>query len=178
MTAATATDPRGAAARVEDLLARLEQLGDSRTRVLAEEIVRALMEFYGAGLSRITQLAGADTVRRLAADQHLCAVLAMHGLHPDSTRERVATAFEQVRGQLGDRTPGYELTGRDDDQVVTVHSNHSNGSAATRRAVIAAVEGALAALAPEVRVDVEGGASADDLAAGRELLPVVGVSAS
>ncbi|CUU57991.1 hypothetical protein Ga0074812_11619 [Parafrankia irregularis] len=168
------TDPRDTAARVDALLARMEQLGDSRTRVLAEEIVRALMEFYGAGLARVTRIADADTVRRLAADPHLGPMLAMHGLHPVSTNDRVEQALDQIRARLGDRTPVLAVTGPADDRVVTVRADGQP----TSPTVIAAVEGAVAALAPEVGVAVEGEHLAGDLAAGRPLLPVVGVSAA
>ncbi|WP_018637288.1 hypothetical protein [Parafrankia elaeagni] len=171
--APAAADPRVAAARVDDLLTRLDQLGESRTRVLAEEIVRALMEFYGSGLARLAQLTGDDTVRLWGADPQLGALLAMHGLHPVGTSQRVEQAFAQVREQLGSQTPTFEITGPEEARVVVVRPAVPPASLA----VAAAVEDAVAVLAPEVTVTIEGGrAGADDLAAGRTLLPVVGVS--
>ncbi|MEX5632309.1 hypothetical protein [Parafrankia sp. FMc2] len=172
-TAPAAADPRVAAARVDDLLTRLDQLGESRTRVLAEEIVRALMEFYGSGLARLAQLTGDDTVRLWGTDPQLGALLAMHGLHPVGTRQRVEQAFAQVREQLGSQTPTFEITGPEEARMVVVRPAVPPASPA----VAAAVEDAIAVLAPEVTVTIEGGrAEADDLAAGRTLLPVVGVS--
>lgn len=169
-------DPRAAAARVEDLLTRLEQLGDSRTRVLAEEIVRALMEFYGAGLAQLTAIAGAENVRAFAAEPHLGALLAMHGLHPVSTRRRVEEAFARLGELPGAHTLRFEITGTEEDPVVTVRSSGRPPGPT----VVAAVEDAVETAAPEVTVLVEGagGAPPGDLAAGRALLPVVGVGTS
>ncbi|WP_154677061.1 hypothetical protein [Parafrankia discariae] len=173
-TEAVSTDPRAAAARVDDLLTRLERLGDSRTRVLAEEIVRALMEFYGAGLAQLTAIAGPEKVRDFTAQPHLGALLAMHGLHPVSTRRRVEEAVERLGGRA--HALRLEISGPEGGQTVTVRSSGRPPGPA----LVAAVEDAVEAAAPEVTVLVEGtgATSPGDLAAGRALLPVVAVSAS
>ena len=42
--------------RVEEVLDRLAESGDPAAAAAAEELVRSLMDFYGAGLARILHL--------------------------------------------------------------------------------------------------------------------------
>ena len=50
----TATErPEQLVERVQDLQTRLESSGNSSTRALAEELVAAIVQLYGAGLERI-----------------------------------------------------------------------------------------------------------------------------
>ena len=56
--AAPAAPSRAEAAgrRVDEILARLTERGDPAAGAAAEELVRSLMEFYGAGLARVLEL--------------------------------------------------------------------------------------------------------------------------
>jgi hypothetical protein len=81
------------AGRLDALLAEVERCADPRLRFVAQELVRELMRFYGAALTRVTARLGPETTRRLAADDDLVAgVLALHDLHPDGvTAEALAS---------------------------------------------------------------------------------------
>ncbi|NUS14874.1 MAG: hypothetical protein HOY69_26350, partial [Streptomyces sp.] len=60
MTAGTqpaARDAEAAGRRVEDVLDRLAAAGDRAACDAAEDLVRTLMDFYGAGLARVLELA-------------------------------------------------------------------------------------------------------------------------
>ena len=54
MSAVSSTEQTGR--RVEEILDRLAESGDPAAAAAAEELVRSLMDFYGAGLARILQL--------------------------------------------------------------------------------------------------------------------------
>jgi hypothetical protein len=77
-------DPAALAARLESLLATLR--GDPRAHAVAEDLVRSLMQFYGAAWRRAVDLlreTDPRAVPRLAADPLLLAILILHDLHPD-----------------------------------------------------------------------------------------------
>jgi hypothetical protein len=71
------------AARLDALLADVDACADPRLRALAHELVRTLMRFYGAGLDRVAALVPPATLRRLADDDLVGDLLALHDLHPD-----------------------------------------------------------------------------------------------
>jgi len=86
--AVAATGPQAAtgeqtAARLDELLADVEALPDPGQRELAHELVRTLMRFYGAGLGRMVAELPPATLRRLADDDLVGGLLALHDLHPD-----------------------------------------------------------------------------------------------
>lgn len=67
MSAATATAPMNAeqtGRRVEEVLDRLAASGDPAAATAAEELVRSLMDFYGAGLARILHLLASSAAHR------------------------------------------------------------------------------------------------------------------
>ncbi|MEU9127954.1 hypothetical protein AB0D08_07545 [Kitasatospora sp. NPDC048540] len=102
--------PTGEAAgrRVEEILDRLAADGDPKAAAAAEELVRVLMDFYGAGLARAVELlsAGAHDPDRPAAgplaelldDQLVAGLLVLHDLHPEDTVGRLERAVRQVPG--------------------------------------------------------------------------------
>jgi Fe-S cluster biogenesis protein NfuA len=95
---------------------------------------------------------------RLAADDLVSALLALHGLHPRSVEERVNRALDEVRPYLGSHAGGVTLVGVDGDGVVRLRLEGScDGCPSSLQTVRTAVEGAVADAAPEVTgVEVEG----------------------
>ncbi|MFK4225828.1 hypothetical protein [Streptomyces sp. NPDC019890] len=159
--AAGAVNAEQAGLRVEEVLERLAAGGDESARAGAEELVRVLMDFYGAGLARIVRLldspaAGSPTGSALAgllADELVSSLLVLHDLHPEDTATRIARALDTV----GDRA--WEVVGFD-DATATLRLRSSGGSGcgcpSTGAAAQQAVEDALACFAPEVSaVEVE-----------------------
>ncbi|TJZ44438.1 hypothetical protein FCH28_29225 [Streptomyces piniterrae] len=142
--------------RVEDVLDRLGGRGDTESALAAEELVRALMDFYGAGLGRIMRLldrgtahAGDDGPRAaLLGDELVASLLLLHDLHPENTTARVARALESIR-----RQHPVEMTGFDEKSgVLQLRPSGSGGCGcpSTAQAAQQAVEAALSCFAPEV----------------------------
>ncbi len=87
-------DARETGARVERLLDELGNHADPAVARRAEELVRLLVEFYGAGLARIVELTGADV---LVGDDLVASLLVLHDLHPVPLRERVLRSLGTAR---------------------------------------------------------------------------------
>lgn len=149
-------DAEAAGRRVEAVLDRLAQTGDRAACRAAEELVRALMEFYGAGLSRVLALAGQggrQAVERLLDDELVSGMLVLHDLHPEGVEARIARALRALPGGP------VELVGFDAATGVlrlrtaaTGGCGCGGGTEASRQAV----EDALACFAAEVtRVELE-----------------------
>ncbi|MGO4462699.1 hypothetical protein AB4039_36235 [Streptomyces sp. M-16] len=93
-----ALDARQAGARVEEVLEGLSSAGDRRACAAAEELVRVLMDFYGAGLARIVERLGGQALSPVLDDELVASLLSLHDLHP----EDVDTRIERALGAAGD----------------------------------------------------------------------------
>ncbi|MDP9850119.1 NifU family protein [Streptosporangium lutulentum] len=161
-----AHDIQATGGRVEALISEFGALTDPVTRAKAEELVRALVELYGAGLERVveivTEAEDAKVLHRLVGDPLVSGLLVLHDLHPLSTAERVREALDRVRPSLGLHEGGVELLDVDESGVVRLRLRGScHGCSSSQATVTDAIERAVASAAPEVsRVDVE--AVADD----------------
>lgn len=132
-------------------------------RERAEELVRLVVELYGAGLERLLELAydaGAlddDLLATLAADELVSSLLLVHGLHPYGVQERVERALDGVRPYLGSHGGDVRLLEVTDDGVVRLRLLGScDGCASSAVTLEFAVDGAVRSAAPEiVRIDVE-----------------------
>jgi hypothetical protein len=99
-------DPAATGERIERLLEASAAAGPI-ARERAEELVRLVVELYGAGLERVLELAydaGAlddDLLASLAGDELVSSLLLVHGLHPYGVEERVQRALDDVRPYLG-----------------------------------------------------------------------------
>ncbi|MFD9336826.1 hypothetical protein ACFWBF_20875 [Streptomyces sp. NPDC060028] len=151
--AGTTTGAPEAGLRVEAVLDRLAATGDRAAGAAAEELVRALMDFYGAGLARLLEHLGSGPLAPALDDELVASLLTLHGLHPEDTRTRIGRAlrasgdpaevvgFDEATGELRLRSAAGAGCGCG-----------SAGPDAARRSV----EDALACFAPEVtRVETE-----------------------
>lgn len=134
------------AARVDRLLDQLRAGPDPRTAVLADELVRCLVQLYGDGLDRIVRIAGPARTAELCADPLVESLLLVHDLHPLDTSARVRQAVEGVLPQLGSHAGDVEYLGLDDQGVLRLRLVQGGCSAATARDLISK---AVAAAAPE-----------------------------
>jgi Fe-S cluster biogenesis protein NfuA/nitrite reductase/ring-hydroxylating ferredoxin subunit len=122
----------------------------------AEELVRLVVDLYGAGLERLLD-ALADAGRldgvaqdALADDDLVAALLLVHGLHPHDVGTRVRRALDDVRPYLGSHGGDVTLLEVTADGVVRLQFSGTCGSCASSAATLElAVEGAVAAAAPE-----------------------------
>ena len=155
-------DPAVTGERIE-LLLEASSAGGPVARERAEELVRLVVELYGAGLERVLELAydrGAlddDLLEALAADDLVSSLLLVHGLHPYGVEERVERALEGVRPYLGSHGGDVRLLGVNDGGVVRLQLLGScDGCASSAVTLELAVEDAIRAGAPEVvAIEVE-----------------------
>jgi len=144
-------DAEAAGERVEALLSELRSQAGPRVAATAEELVSCLVELYGAGLARITEIVGEDDsgpklMDKLVADPLVESLLLVHDLHPLDTSTRVRRAVEEVLPQLGSHAGNVEYLGLDEAGVLRLRLEQSGCSADTVRDLI---EKAVAGAAPE-----------------------------
>jgi len=158
-------DPRQAGERIAALLEEIESVSDARVRARAEELVRLLMELYGAGLERLLH-ACTETTRgesaataervatrvatRIADDELVSGLLALHGIHPIPTETRVRSAIEKVRPYLGSHGGDIDLVGIEDGEVVLRFKGSCDGCPSSALTMRNAIEGAIEEAAPEI----------------------------
>jgi Fe-S cluster biogenesis protein NfuA len=156
-------DVQAAGERVEALLAELRSHAGPQVAATAEELVSCLVELYGAGLARITEILGADEgdgrrlLAELVADPLVESLLLVHDLHPLDTSARIRLAVEEILPQLGARAGEIEYHGLDDHGVAHLRLERTAGGCqSTAGAIQATIEQAVAAAAPEAAgVDIE-----------------------
>jgi Fe-S cluster biogenesis protein NfuA/nitrite reductase/ring-hydroxylating ferredoxin subunit len=166
VTVVTAVEPapdlRATGERIEALL-EAASAGGRLARERAEELVRLVVDLYGAGLERLLEIAHEagrlDDVLldRLAADDLVASLLTVHGLHPHSVETRVAQALDSVRPYLGSHGGDVEFLGLTDEGAVRLRMLGScDGCASSSVTLTLAVETAIQSAAPEVTgIDVE-----------------------
>lgn len=151
--------------RIEQALAELQQVADTRTLNLAEEVLRLVSDLYGAGLARVLEIVRAADpalVDELAADELVASLLLVQGLHPDSLAARVEGALASVRPFLARHGGDVELLALDDElgAVKLRLLGSCDGCPSSAATLQGAVEVAIAEKAPEVtRIVVEERAS-------------------
>jgi Fe-S cluster biogenesis protein NfuA len=148
---AAGDDAQAAGERVEALLAELRSQAGPQVAATAEELVGCLVDLYGAGLARITEIVGEDEsgpklMDKLVADPLVESLLLVHDLHPLDTSTRVRRAVEEVLPQLGSHAGNVEYLGLDEAGVLRLRLEQSGCSADTVRDLI---EKAVAGAAPE-----------------------------
>ncbi|NBM21270.1 hypothetical protein GUY61_38405 [Streptomyces sp. GC420] len=141
--------------RVEEVLDRLGASGDRAVRAASEELVRLLMDFYGAGLARIVDLLEAPAtgdradgpLAALLDDELVSSLLVLHDLHPEDTLTRIRRALDTLRHHSLETTGFDEATG-----TLRLRSADGTGCGcpSTAAAVRQAAEDALSCFAPEV----------------------------
>ena len=154
--------------RIEQLLGEF----DGADAELAEDLVHTLLEFYGAGLARIVELAGRPLLDRLAEDDHVRGLLVLHDLHPRSTHERVTEALDKVRPYLGSHAGDVEFVGIDDGVLRLRLRGTCDGCPSSTVTATYAIERVVREAAPEISDGVVEGVVEETGPGGRTLLPL------
>ena len=108
--------------RIEELIRKLESSADPGTLATARDLVQSLMELYGAGLDRLTEIistkgaAGREILEELGRDELMGNLLAANGLHPLDLETRVKLGLEKLRKDLHGQG-SVELLGIEDGVV-------------------------------------------------------------
>ena len=181
---ATGPSPEELTERVQELSARLETAGDPATRALAEELVGAVVDLYGAGLERIVAAVdglgegGRDLRERLAADGVVGSLLLIHDLYPVGLEERVLEALETVRPYMESHGGDVELLSLEDGVATIRMQGSCDGCPASSSTLELAIKSALDEAAPDLTALVVEGAAPAPAAIGGHELPVVQMGAS
>jgi Fe-S cluster biogenesis protein NfuA/nitrite reductase/ring-hydroxylating ferredoxin subunit len=144
---------RSAGDRIQTLL-DATAAGGAAARERAEQLVREVVELYGAGLSRILATvgdqAGPGMLDRLLADDLVASLLLVHGLHPHDVRRRVSDALDRVRPYLGSHGGDVHLLDIVDDTVHLQFAGSCKSCPSSAVTLELAVEDAVRAAAPEI----------------------------
>jgi Fe-S cluster biogenesis protein NfuA len=161
----------GPAERIEPLLAELEKSLAPGDFARVEELVRCVVALYGEGLARIPAMLadagapGSALWRRLAADEQIAGLLALHGLHPEPLAQRVERGLEKVRPALGSHGGDVHLVSVDEETgVVRLRLEGScDGCPASSATLRHLVSDAIRSEAPEVAEIAVDDAKSDQL---------------
>ena len=116
----------------------------------AQQLVREVVELYGAGLERIVQLGDPDMAERLATDDLVASLLLVHGLHPHDVGRRVSDALVRVRPYLGSHGGDVDLIEVTNDIVRLAFTGSCKSCPSSAVTLELAVEDAIRAAAPEI----------------------------
>lgn len=149
--------------RVQELQDRLDSVGDPATRKVADELVSAVVQMYGAGLERIIERmlaageAGEQIAVALTDDQYLATLLLIHDLHPVPLEARVQEALDSVRPYMESHGGNVELLSLDNG-IARIHLRGScSDCSASAMTLELAIKQALEQAAPDLEgLEVEG----------------------
>ncbi len=117
----------------------------------AQQLVREVVDLYGAGLQRIMRLADdPGLAERLATDDLVASLLLVHGLHPHDVSRRVSDALERVRPYLGSHGGDVDLIEVIDGTVRLAFTGSCKSCPSSAVTLELAVEDAIRVAAPEV----------------------------
>jgi len=149
--------------RVQELQARLDAAEDQATREVAEELVSAVVQMYGAGLERIVGAlldAGAEGQRlasALSEDPAVVPLLLIHDLHPVPLADRVQDALEHVRPYMESHGGNVELLSLQDGVARISLQGSCSDCAASAMTLELAIKQALEDAAPDLEgLEVDG----------------------
>jgi hypothetical protein len=159
--------------RLEELIRELEAEPEAAASRSARELVSVVLNLHAIGLAKLTAIlsaseGGAALIARLLEDDHVRAMLLLHGLHPDDLETRVRRAVERLRPHLGVHGIRVELldTARGIVQLRLRRSNDVIVKAATLLTLPSEIENAIVEAAPDVEkvlidgFDLQGGVAA------------------
>ena len=141
------------AGRTDALLAGIEALPDPNARERAIELVQALVQLYGAGLTRIAEkVSERDPAlfQDLANDELIGHLFILHDLHPLSVEDRVLQALEDVRPYLQSHGGNVELVGIQGGNVLVRLEGSCHGCPSSTMTLKLAIEEAVHKRAPEL----------------------------
>ena len=142
--------------QIERLVEQVSSLADNDARTMALDLVQALMDLHGAGLSRIVELLGNSgepgrkSLTKLGGDPLVCGLMVLYGIHPVELRDRVKDAIERSRAQVAKQGGTVELLEVSDGLVRVSISSTSNGCHSSPDALKQLVEQAIREAAPEI----------------------------
>lgn len=153
---ANATEFQQRVQQLGKLIAELEHLPDSPSKVAAGELVHLLMEVHGTGIERMmevvfdSQTDGPKTINKLGDDPIVRCLLLLYGLHPEDLETRVQKSLDALRPRL--RKFNYKVAFSNVDEGTVSLRLESEGHAcgSTMESVRSMVEEGVYEYAPDV----------------------------
>jgi Fe-S cluster biogenesis protein NfuA/nitrite reductase/ring-hydroxylating ferredoxin subunit len=149
--------------RVQELQAQLDASSDPATREVAEELVSAVVQMYGAGLEKIFSAladhgeAGGQIAAGLAEDPDVASLMLIHDLHPVALETRVTEALEKVRPYMESHGGNVELLSLEDGVARIRLEGSCSDCKASSATLELAIKQALEEAAPDLwGLEVEG----------------------
>jgi Fe-S cluster biogenesis protein NfuA/nitrite reductase/ring-hydroxylating ferredoxin subunit len=149
--------------RVQELQAALDGAGDTPVAALAEELVSAVVQMYGAGLEQIVARLFADGEEgeriaiSLADDPFVATLLLIHDVHPVPLGDRVQAALDSVRPYMESHGGGVELLGLENGVARIFLQGSCSDCSASAVTLELAIKQALEDAAPDLEgLEVEG----------------------
>ncbi|WP_431239499.1 NifU family protein [Mycolicibacterium aichiense] len=140
---------RSAGERIQNLLDASAVSGPVAA-ARAEQLVREVVDLYGAALARVVELVDRPTTDRLAADDLIASLLLVHGVHPHDVTQRVSHALDTVRPYLGSHGGDVQLMDISNGVVRLSFSGSCKSCPSSALTLELAVEDAVRACAPEI----------------------------
>jgi Fe-S cluster biogenesis protein NfuA/nitrite reductase/ring-hydroxylating ferredoxin subunit len=140
---------RTAGERIQNLL-DASAVGGPVAAARAEQLVREVVDLYGAALTRVVELLDSTSTDRLAADDLVASLLLVHGLHPHDATRRVSDALDSVRPYLGSHGGDVRLVDVTDGVVRLAFSGSCKSCPSSAVTLELAVQDAVRAAAPEI----------------------------
>lgn len=144
------------AARIETLIQEVAAFPEPRTRAKMEELLQALLEMYGVGLTRMiemaaqTEQAGQTLLKLFAEDELISSLLLLHGLHPIGLEERVQGTVEKVQSSVKARGGMLELIRVEKGAAFLRLAGNCQGCGASLQALKQTVEDAIYSAVPDL----------------------------
>ncbi len=140
---------RSAGERIQNLL-DASAVGGPVAAARAEQLVREVVDLYGAALTRVIERVDGAAADRLAADDLIASLLLVHGLHPHDVTRRVSHALDTVRPYLGSHGGDVRLVEISNGVVRLAFSGSCKSCPSSAVTLELAVEDAVRAAAPEI----------------------------
>jgi hypothetical protein len=143
--------------RIDELVRRFAEASDPEVARGVPQLVRLVMQLYGAGLSRIVRILELQERRvgpvldALVTDDLIASLLVLHELHPDDTTTRITRALARLGADVGARLSLADLT------TNSARVRIEGAPPSSPMPLDHLIDEVVRAAAPEiVRVDVEG----------------------
>ena len=106
-------EARTAGERTERLLEQLRTGPDPRAAMIGEDLVRCLVQLYGAALASVVEAVGPERTLDLCADPLVESLVLVHDLHPLDTGTRIRRCLDRIpRSTAESSTAGSTPTAR------------------------------------------------------------------
>jgi Fe-S cluster biogenesis protein NfuA/nitrite reductase/ring-hydroxylating ferredoxin subunit len=149
--------------RIDELTRKVEAMSDPEARAAALELLQSLMEFHGACIERMLEIAsetgaaGQSIIEDFARDELVAGMLLLYGLHPVALETRVMQALEKVRPYLHSHGGNVEALSIEDGVVRLRLQGSCQSCPSSAMTLKLAIEEAIFEAAPDVAaIEAEG----------------------